>query len=267
MPHIVFEEKKIHFHTKGEGQAIVFLHGFCEDRSMWTDFTDDFLTDYQLIFIDLPGFGDSEVIENCSIKKMASIIYAVIESLKIEAFFLVGHSMGGYVSLAFAEEYSSTLRGLILFHSHPFEDAKEKRQNRQKGIDFVNRMGTTLYIKQLIPALFTPSFARSNTIILEKLTYNAIQYPTAGITNALAAMRDRPDRSNVLKTISCPVQFIIGKEDQAVTFAQSLDQTFLPKIANIQILEKVGHMGMFEATPKTQRMLKDFVQFCENVTQ
>jgi pimeloyl-ACP methyl ester carboxylesterase len=77
-------------------------------------------------------------------------------------------------------------------------------------------------------------------------------------------MKNRPDRSDVLRQIPCPVLFIIGKLDGAIPWENSMAQTHLPAVADIHILEKVGHMGMFEATKQTQGIVRQFVQFCQN---
>jgi len=174
--------------------------------------------------------------------------------------------MGGYVSLAFAKKYPELLKGLALIHSHPYADTESKGKDRNKAINFVNKHGHALYVKQLIPKLFTPSFVRSNAFLLEKMTMRAVNYPQEGIAECLKAMRDRPDNSKILETLDCPVLFIVGKEDAVVPSDYSLEQLYLPNVADIHILPKVGHMAMFEKTKLTQRVVRDFCSFCEVFT-
>jgi pimeloyl-ACP methyl ester carboxylesterase len=172
--------------------------------------------------------------------------------------------MGGYVSLAFAERFPERLIGLGMFHSQAMADSDEKKINRQKSIDFIRRQGSALYVKQTIPGLFAPNFINSNTFLIEKLSFRASQYAPEGIVAALAAMKNRPDRSDVLAQLHCPVLFIIGKLDGAIPWENSMAQTHLPGRADIHILDKVGHMGMFEAVKQTQSIVRQFVQFCQN---
>lgn len=265
MKHIDYQGHRIGYHTKGKGPAVVFLHGFCEDSRIWEDFKLDLIEEkYRVIVIDLPGFGQSDVIENISIAEMADAVFAVLDSLKLSEVVLIGHSMGGYVSLAFAEKYPDRLLGLGMFHSQAMDDSDEKKANRQKSIDFIRRQGSALYVKQTIPGLFAPNYINSNTFLIEKLSFRASQYAAEGITAALAAMKNRPDRSEVLQQINCPVLFIIGKLDGAIPWENSMAQTHLPAKADIHILEKVGHMGMFEASRQTQSIVRQFVQFCQH---
>lgn len=265
MKHTTYQGHRISYNAKGKGPAVVLLHGFCEDSRIWEDFKQDLIEEkYRVVVIDLPGFGQSDVIEAISIAGMAEAVLTVLDALKLEQVVLIGHSMGGYVSLAFAEQYPDRLLGLGMFHSQAMADSDEKKANRQKSIDFIRRQGSALYVKQTIPGLFAPNFINSNTFLIEKLTFRASQYAPEGITAALAAMKNRPDRSAVLQQAACPVLFIIGKLDGAIPSDNSIAQTHLPNRADIHILEKVGHMGMFEATKQTQSIVRQFVQFCQH---
>lgn len=263
MKKLTFQDTAIAYDTVGKGAAVVLLHGFCEDSRMWEDFSQDLVEEkYRVITIDLPGFGQSAVWPDVRIADMAEAVDAVLKELKQDKVIMIGHSMGGYVSLAYAEKYPEKLIGLGLFHSHPYADSEDKKEGRQKGIGFIKRQGSALYVKQLIPALFAPDFVNSNAFLIEKLTFRASKYPAEGIIAGLQAMKNRPDRSAVLSSIACPVLFIIGKKDQAVPAKESMEQTHLPGISTIHIMEKVGHMGMFEATKHTQLYVRKFIAFC-----
>ena len=260
MPFIKFNTKQIFYQSVGKSNPLVFLHGFCEDSSMWKDFTKEWSD--QIITIDLPGFGQSELLEELSMEMMADIVKKVLDQLKIDTCILIGHSMGGYVGLAFAEKYADHLTGLAMIHSHPFEDSAAKKANRQKSMKFIKQNGTILYVKQLIPQLFAPKFVGSNDFLIHRLIYGASKYSAEAITTSLEAMMKRPDRTEVLKNITCPVLFLIGKEDQVVDYEKSCEQMTLPQIADIHILPKVGHMGTYEATSKTRKIVQEFVGFC-----
>ena len=263
MKSITFNKKKLSYKKKGKGLPLIFLHGFGEDSRVWDEFVEKFVEDYKVIRIDLPGFGQSDAGEDMTISKMANGVHAVLEKLEVKQCVLIGHSMGGYVSLAFAERHENMLLGLGMFHSQPFADTEEKKKGRQKGIDFIRKYGHSLYIKQLIPALFAKSFANDNQVLIERLTFQANQYESEGIIGGLEAMKNRPDRSEGLKKIKCPVLFIVGKEDQAIPEQNSLEQVHLPDVASIHILPKVGHMGMYEAKKKCTKIIKDFISFVD----
>jgi len=263
MKYVKFNEKAIAYTSEGRGKAVVLVHGFCEDSSVWDEFKLDLQErKYRIVCVDLPGFGGSDVVDALTIDDMAHAVKAVVDHLNLEEVVFIGHSMGGYTGLAFARKFPKLLKGLGIFHSHPFADSEDKKENRYKGIDFIKRQGHQLFVKQLIPKLFAPGFEGSNRFLVDKLIHLASKYEPEGIINAQAAMAERPDQADVLKNIEVPVLFIIGEKDNAVTMEQSMAQTSLPDIASVHVLEKVGHMGMFEARKQTQRMVRQFVELC-----
>ena len=248
------------FIQNGDQIPIVFLHGFCEDSSIWDDFITEF-TNFHIIRIDLPGFGKSDFIKNCSISDMASVVGVVLNDLKIENCILVGHSMGGYVALEFAKKFAEKIKGLCLFHSQPFADTPIKKENRRKSIEFVQKNGPIYFVKQLIPKLFAPRFGSKSSLTISKLILAASRYKKEGIINALEAMINRADNRDVLEQAIFPVLFIVGSEDIAIPTENSLKQLSFPNISDIHILDGVGHMGMFEARNECTSIIKNFVSF------
>jgi len=266
MPKINFNKRKINYYSRGKGTPVVFLHGFCEDSSVWEDFISVFKSN-KIIRIDLPGFGSSEPMENPSVEQFADVVKAVLNHLEIRKCTLIGHSMGGYVSLAFAKKYESYLSGLGIFHSFPYADTEEKKTVRKKSIEFIKKNSHFHYVKQLFPNLFPTSFLSSNNFLVNKMIHRASSFPQAGIIEGLKMMMKRPDNSEVLKKIKCPVLFIIGKEDELIPLNKSMEQTALPDVAHIHVLEGVGHMGMFEATKETRKIIKHFLKFCTDFSK
>ena len=245
---------------KGKSIPIVFLHGFCEDSSIWFDLLDDF-SEINFICIDLPGFGKSETQLDCGIDKMANIVNIILEEHEVEKCILIGHSMGGYVALEFVKSFPTKCIGLGLFHSQPNADTVEKKENRKKSIDFIKKNGSILFVKQLIPKLFAPRFGTKSSFTISKLVLAASKYSSNGIINALEAMIYRTDNQQVINNISIPVLFIVGEYDKAIPSANSYNQLALPGISQIHILDGVGHMGMFEARSKCVKFLKQFFNF------
>lgn len=203
----------IAYSTEGKGNCLLLLHGFCEDSSMWDSFKMPFLKNYRVICPDLPGFGLSEAKEQISMEIMAGCINEILEKEGIEKCFFVGHSMGGYVAMAFAEQFPEKLSGLCLFHSHPFADTEDKKENRRKTIEFMKRWGSAPFVRELIPKLFKKEFARDNTDLLSSMIAKAEKYPQTAIVAATNAMIERPDRSEILKNLNCP---LLRRQIQAV---------------------------------------------------
>lgn len=265
MQHIEYQWKRLAYFAEGDEKApaIIFLHGFCEDSRMWDEWLGLLPKSYRYLRIDLPGLGQSEVQSELSMEYIADAVNLVLEKENIEKCVLTGHSMGGYASLAFAEKYGDKLNGLCLFHSQPNADTEAKKADRLKAAKFIERNGHVLYVRQLIPKLFAYDYSKGYPAEVNRLIYFASKYPPEGITAALHAMRRRPDRSHVLKNIKCPVLFFIGKNDGAIPHKNSIAQTHLPDLADIQIYPNVGHMGMFEAPRKTAKAFRSFLSMIE----
>jgi pimeloyl-ACP methyl ester carboxylesterase len=178
---------------------------------------------------------------------------------------MVGHSLGGYVSVAFAKQYPSVLTGLGLFHSHPFEDLPEKKEERIKAINFIKTNGHIVYVKQIIPKLFAELFATSNEFLINSLIFKASQYNQNTIIGAQEAMLNRPDYSEVVRNIDCPVLMIIGKQDKTVSYPISMKMMPLPRVVDVHILPKVAHMGMFTARDKSVKIVRNFMELCKTL--
>lgn len=270
MSFITINDRKIAYQLAGKGETVVLLHGFCEDRMIWTDIEEELHRyNFRTLSIDLPGFGNSDLLPQVStrIEDYATAVLSVLQHLKLANYYLLGHSMGGYVALAIAEIYPELVRGLGLIHSHPYQDSDEKKSDRQKQIQFIEKHGHLLYIKQLIPKFFTARFSSSNPFTLDTLIHSASGINQRAITDALTAMISRNDRSAVLQNISVPVLFIIGKEDVTIPSHASLSQILLPEICSIYLLDKVAHMAMFEAPRQTQLIIRNYLVYCQQQAQ
>ena len=262
MHSIQFKGKRIAYYSTGSGQTLVLLHGLCEDSSIWDEFIAE-LPEFRIIRVDLSGFGASDILPEHSVDLMAQSVKAVLDHAGVDKCVLVGHSLGGYVGIAFAKSYSVMLSGLGMFHSHPFADWTEKIVERKKAIEFIRRNGHILYVKQMIPRLFAELFATSNEFLINSLILRASKYKPEAIIGAQQAMIDRPDNSAVMVALTCPVLLIIGKQDKTVPYDVSLRQTHLPALADIHILPKVAHMGMYRSKNETVKIVRNFMGLCK----
>jgi len=243
---------------EGEGLPIVLLHGFLEDSRLWDEWL-PLLPARRYVCIDLPGAGSSGLTEGLTIESMAEVVAKVVEHLGLDKFILTGHSMGGYVALAYAEKWGEKLAGLCMFHSHPFADSEEKKAGRLKAIEFIHTNGHVIYVRQTIPQLFIYDFSKGYQSEVNALIHNAVQFQPEAIIAALNAMRQRPDRSEVLRNIGCPVLMLIGQHDTAVPLELSMAMTHLPSQGIIHIFPTVGHMGMFSASRETAKAFREFL--------
>jgi pimeloyl-ACP methyl ester carboxylesterase len=261
---IVTEGKQISYDLYGEGNPVILLHGFAEDRRIWQNQINLLADQYRLIVPDLPGSGLSDVSADMSMEGMADSIQKVLlHELSGTPHFnhavVIGHSMGGYIALAFAEKYPELTTGLGLFHSTAYADSSEKRTARQRSIQFIRNHGSYEFLQQLLPNLFSESFRMHNKNLVGKMIAQYSEFDKESLIIYYEKMMVRPDKTSFLATTGKPILFIIGQQDSAVPFDQSLQQCHLPQLSYIHILKNAGHMGMWEEPEKTNTSIASFL--------
>lgn len=257
---IIYKDHRIVYAVEGAGKPVMLVHGFGEDSSVW-DSQVTFLKDhFQLILPDLPGTGGSAMVEDMSMEGMADVLKAIADKETREPFTLIGHSMGGYITLAFAEKYADRLNGFGLFHSSAFADSEEKKATRQKGIEFIRQHGAFEFLKTATPNLFSPKTKDERPELIDKQIDSLRNFSPGSLVSYYQAMMARPDRVTILKETALPVLFIIGEHDMAVPMADTLKQCHLPEKSYIHILSGSGHMGMLEETDKSNHALYEYLQ-------
>ncbi len=259
---ITYQSSKIFYRTIGIGKPVILIHGFAEDGDIWQNQIDFLKNHCQLIIPDLPGTGKSELIADMSIEGMAEVIKEIIGHEVLEASSTgggfvgaVGHSMGGYISLALAEKYPQIISSIALVHSSAFADSEEKKANRLKSIEFVKKNGAHEFLKAVIADLFTESWYANNPSFVNSLIEKSKNFTDEAIIAYYHAMINRPDRTSVLKNFNKPVLFIVGQHDKAVPFKDSMQQVHLPAQSHIHILRNSAHMGMWEEADKVNNAL------------
>ena len=253
-----FQKHLVNYNISGSGPTLVLLHGFLENLSIWDDFTGALSKTNRVIAIDLPGFGKTDIFyENHTMEFMADVVNSVLEDENINHCILVGHSMGGYVSLAFAKKYEVKLKGLVLFHSHAGADDEQGILNRNRTIEIVKKNHKN-FISGFIPLLFAEDNIEKYSNTINKLKTDSLQTSAQGVMAALAGMRDRQNNIELLKNLNIPVLFIVGKQDSRIPMSKILPQIALPKHSEALILNGVGHMGFIEARKQTLRTLAHF---------
>lgn len=259
---LLFKGINLRYRTEGEGSALLLLHGFCESLEIWDSFIPSLSEKYRVIAPDLPGFGESGVWgEIHSMEQMAEAVNAVLEEEKISSCVMVGHSMGGYVTMAFAEHYPGKIAGAGLFHSSSYPDSVEKREDRNRSIAAVKSSHTS-FVSELIPKLFAATNREQFHSEIEKLKGIAAAGSPQGIIAALAGMRDRSDRSGVLSGLQVPVLFIFGKDDAVLPLEKVISQVFITRTQLTDVLDKAGHMGFIEEKDETLQVVDQFAAYC-----
>jgi len=241
---------------KGEGKAVVLLHGFCGGSRYWEKVISELSISYRIIAPDLPGHGESSMDKGYySIEEYAEKIKELLDQLNIQKVTMFGHSLGGYITLAFAEKYSSILNGFSLVHSTAFPDSEEAKKGRIANSEKVQHEGIKSLIDGLVPKLFSPENVEEDHIKVVK----EIGYLTTpqGAISALTAMKDRIDRNPVLEATSLPVLLIAGEQDQIIP----AEKTFSVSRDNIKqgLIKNSGHMSMYENPIDLISVMKEYL--------
>ncbi len=238
-------------------KTVVLLHGFGADSSTWNDYATVLEKEYTVILPEYSRLSHLKTIED-----YVDFVHDEIVEQGIEKCAVVGHSMGGYIALAFAEKYPQMLSGFGLFHSTSFADSDEKKEARNKIIETIKKSGSAVFIRASTPTLYAEEFAKEHPDVIAKHIEYASQFPPEALIAGMQAIRDRPDRQSVLKTLRVPVMFIIGEKDKSVSPADSKSQIMMPKFFSSSILDNVAHMGMVEERDHCLAFLEKFLLKC-----
>lgn len=262
---ILYQAKKIFYRGIGTGEPVMLVHGFGEDGEIWHNQIEFFKNKYHLIVPDLPGSGRSEMIDDMSMEGMAEVLHTIIHEENIDMCTVIGHSMGGYITLALVESYWNHVNAFGLFHSSAFADTEEKKQTRKKGIEFAKQHGAFEFLKTATPNLFSPNSKTQSRLLsgpnsIQELISSLSNFSTDALVSYYEAMMKRPDRTDLLKKTEKPVLFIAGEHDNAIPLNDVLKQCHLPEKSYIHVLKKSGHMGMMEEPENANRILEEFLE-------
>lgn len=255
-----YKGEQVTFSDSGKGRVIVLLHGFLGSHAIWKPLSENLSRSYRVIAIDLPGHGATPCFGYAhTMELMARCVKAVLDSLKLKKYVIVGHSMGGYAGLAFADLYPDNLKGLCLFHSTAYPDSEEKKRDRSRAIALV-RSDKTVYTRNSIRNLFATKNLKYLKEEIQFATRIARGTSKQGIIAALHGMRDRPARDIILGLVEYPIMMVIGEQDNVLPHAQLMEQSQLMKNGMVLYLEHDGHFGFLESPVLSQKALRKFLR-------
>ncbi|MEP6804012.1 MAG: alpha/beta hydrolase [Flavobacterium sp.] len=258
MKNIQYKNTKISFTDSGEGTAIVLLHGFLENKKMWKEYVDLFSENYRVITIDLLGHGESDCLGYVhSMEDNANVVHEVLDHLKIEKATVLGHSMGGYVGLAFAELFPKNINKLVLLNSSSKADSHDKKINRNRAIKAV-KQNYVNFVSLAIANLFSENNRTRLADQIEKVKIQALKTPLQGIVASLEGMKIRKDRESLLKQDLFPVLLVLGKKDPVLNYEENIAQ--VENTSSKLVSFDDGHMSQIENKEELKTILLDFFE-------
>jgi pimeloyl-ACP methyl ester carboxylesterase len=257
---ISFLGKNINYFLSGQGEnLIVLLHGFLESSSMWEDYSFKWEKEYKVIAIDLPGHGKTDSLaEVNSTLLMADSVDAVLKNEKVSSAILIGHSMGGYVALSYGERYSEKIKGVVLLNSTALADSDIKKGDRDRAIKVMQK-NPSIFINESIPNLFATDYREKYLEEIKLVIDGALKTNIDGACACLRGMKEREDKTFLLKENRFPIKFIAGAKDNVIPIEKVKEQISLhPKIHH-QIFEESGHMSFIEEKEACFQAINSFL--------
>ena len=256
-----FIHNGIAYYKEGIGNVVVLLHGFPMDKNIWLDLIPVLSSNHQVIAIDIPGLGNSKAHTLNAIHTIADQIHDVLQHEQVGKAVFVGHSMGGYIALAYSKRYSKMVKGLSLVHSTLNADTEEKKIMRLKIIDLIKKGGTKAFLRELFPSLF----AADNRIIFKlecETLYN--RHQTVSPASLIALYEAIMHRQNYTETTwnEFPMQWIIGEQDQLLDPKDLIAQALQSDKSFVSLYPNCGHMSMIENRAQFEKDILEFTNYC-----
>lgn len=261
----VYTEKcpEIHYRKIGDGAPLMLLHGFPEDGDLWRLIWDALAEEFMVLVPDLPGSGSSQFIgERVTIDELAGAMWAILDAEEQKRVVVAGHSMGGYVALAMAEQRPEEIAGLSLVHATTAADSDARKQLRQRAINHISRGERDSFLKDMIPNLFSPVFREQEPMLVSQQLERGLKLPSETLIAFYEAIMGRPDRTDVIKTDQFPIQFICGKDDTIAPFDTLVNLADLPAFSFVSVYDEVGHMSMLERPDSLAADIASFAATC-----
>lgn len=256
----VYKDVKVLFRDEGQGIPVVFLHGYLESSEIWLSFTSELPEEVRVIAIDLPGHGGSGIAGKVhTMQFMAEVVKHILDQAGVDQCILVGHSMGGYVALAFLANHSKRLKALSLFHSHPLADTPETKANRKREISLVGEGKKELICNVNIPKAFADDNLEKFRDEIAFARDIARKTPEQGIIALLNGMMQRPDNREILRNSQVPFLWILGKKDNYIAWDAMTEKVKLPEKGSLILLDHSGHMGFIEERDRSLGIIIDFI--------
>ena len=257
---ILVKNTRIAFKTFGKGSAVVLLHGFLESSFMWKDIALILSEKYKVVTIDLLGHGNTDCHGYVhTMEDQAEIVKFVLNHLKLRKYVIIGHSMGGYIALAFAKLFPKNIKGICLLNSTALPDSKEKKINRNRVIKAVKENYKT-FIRIAIPMLFADKNKNIYNKEIQEGIQDALRMNPQGITAALEGMKIRKNLTSLYTSSNFPIHMIISKQDPALDYNSLISQTKNTNVTTSELPD--GHMSYIENKTEVIKIISDFLKSC-----
>jgi pimeloyl-ACP methyl ester carboxylesterase len=251
---------KIDYRDEGSGPAVIFIHAFPLNQSIWDDQVAALKQSYRTITLDLRGFGRSDAPAGpYSMEEMAADVRALMTKIGLDDAVFVGLSMGGYISLAFYRSYPEQVRALVLADTRASADDEEGRERRMRSAERAEREGAQAIAGEMLPMLLAPETIEKNAALVARVRAMIESNSPSAIASAQRAMAGRPDSSRLIERMNIPVLVIVGSEDSLTKVEESKAMSDKIPGSRLRVIEGAGHLSNVERPAEFNRALADFL--------
>jgi len=254
----------VHYRDEGRdnSKTLVLLHGFMQNLDVWSSYVLTYMNSMRVVTIDLPGHGMTDnFAEIHTMDFMARVVKYVLDEIGVDQCVLIGHSMGGYVALSFAELFPYTLRGLGLINSHAMPDDEEHLKGREDACRRVKE-NKAKFTVDFVPKLFSDRNREELSQDIKDLNDQCLETTEESIIAAQLGMAQRKEQVKTLSSLEVPVLLVYGKDDSRIDPVAAVAQALIPRHAEMLMLDGVGHMSFLECREYIKPRIKNFVDTC-----
>lgn len=249
------------YSTSGAGPAIVLIHGYPLDHTIWDLQVEHLSRNYFVLAPDLRGHGRSEASSGpYTMDLLAQDVNALIDHLKLEPVVLGGLSMGGYVAFAFMRMFPERVRGLILADTRSESDTPEARSRREQQAQTVLKNGTKEIVDQMTPKMFTEKTAREDPRLVERVRRMMESTSPTGIAGALLGMAQRPDSTPFLERIRVPTLILVGSQDSITTVDNAKNMAGRIPNSQLVVVPDAAHLTTLERPREVNLAIDGFLR-------
>lgn len=245
----------------GMGSAVVLLHGYPFNRSLWNEQTEALTSRYRVVTPDLRGFGESDSSEGpATMNRMAEDIAKLMDHLGIDQAVIGALSMGGYIALAFLKQYPSRVKALVLADTRAQADTEEGKQTRFQQAEKALSEGMASIVDAMLPKLLTPETVSKRPEVVKRVRDMMLKTKPQGAASALLGMAEREDQSGFLSTIRVPTMIMVGRDDAITPVADSEKMQSKIATSRLVVIENAGHVSNLEQTEQFNFALLRFLE-------
>jgi 3-oxoadipate enol-lactonase len=255
------DDIQLAYDDTGSGPAVVLIHGYPFNRSLWNEQVETLSSTYRVVTPDLRGFGESDTSEGpVTMNRMAQDVAELMDQLGIEQAVIGGLSMGGYVALAFVKQFPSRVKALVLADTRAQADTEEAKQTRRQQAEKALSEGMPGIADAMLPKLLTPETVSKRPEVVKRVRDMMLKTKPQGAASALLGMTERADQSEFISTISVPVMIVVGREDAITPLADSEKMRSMIQPSHLVVLDNAGHVSNVEQPEHFNYALVKFLE-------